>query len=197
MDIPNSKAAIRNRIRACLKLVTEDERLQASEQACKLLETQEVWKNARSVLFYVPLKDELDLSRLWESALLDQKVLALPRFAPELEGYVACHLKDRTELTSSGRFGILEPSGICPVYPLKQLDLVLVPGVAFDKNGRRLGRGKGFYDRLLKDVSGTKCGVAFDQQIERDLPVEPHDVHLNCILTPARWFSVDQTSALK
>jgi 5-formyltetrahydrofolate cyclo-ligase len=65
--------------------------------------------------------------------------------------------------------------------------LVLVPGVAFDSHGRRLGRGKGFYDQLLAFVRGTKCGVAFDEQIVPEIPIEPHDVRLNCILTPTRW----------
>jgi 5-formyltetrahydrofolate cyclo-ligase len=65
--------------------------------------------------------------------------------------------------------------------------LVLVPGVAFDLRGRRLGRGKGFYDRLLADAGGLKCGVAFDEQIVTEIPVEPHDVSVDCILTPTRW----------
>ena len=69
------------------------------------------------------------------------------------------------------------------------LDVVLVPGVAFDLGGRRLGRGAGYYDRLLTGVRGTTCGVAFDEQISGELPVEPHDVHVNCILTPTRWLS--------
>jgi 5-formyltetrahydrofolate cyclo-ligase len=70
---------------------------------------------------------------------------------------------------------------------LNRLDLVLVPGVAFDARGGRLGRGKGFYDRLLSAVNGTKCGVAFDEQIVDAVPVGPLDVLVNCILTPTRW----------
>ncbi|MEY2466031.1 MAG: 5-formyltetrahydrofolate cyclo-ligase, partial [Verrucomicrobiota bacterium] len=71
--------------------------------------------------------------------------------------------------------------------PIKPLDLILVPGVAFELHGRRLGRGKGFYDRLLADMRGTTCGVAFDEQIVAEIPVEPHDVHLDYLLTPTRW----------
>jgi 5-formyltetrahydrofolate cyclo-ligase len=71
--------------------------------------------------------------------------------------------------------------------PLNRLDFILVPGVAFDLHGRRLGRGRGFYDQLLANVRGRTCGVAFDEQIVRDVPIEPHDVSLNCILTPTRW----------
>ena len=71
-----------------------------------------------------------------------------------------------------------------------RLDLVLVPGVAFDLHGRRLGRGRGYYDRLLSQVGGRTCGVAFDEQVVSEVPVEAHDVLLNCILTPTRWFEL-------
>jgi len=71
-----------------------------------------------------------------------------------------------------------------------RLDLALVPGVAFDLNGHRLGRGKGYYDRLLAMLTGPACGVAFDQQIVSQVPNEPHDVRLSCILTPTRWHDV-------
>jgi 5-formyltetrahydrofolate cyclo-ligase len=71
--------------------------------------------------------------------------------------------------------------------PLNQLDFLLVPGVAFDRSGRRLGRGKGFYDRLLAGVTGMKCGVAWDEQIVHELPAEPHDIAMDLMLTPSRW----------
>jgi 5-formyltetrahydrofolate cyclo-ligase len=91
---------------------------------------------------------------------------------------------------AAGRYGVIEPAAVCNVADLKRLDLILVPGVAFDWHGRRLGRGKGYYDRLLAEVSGTTCGVAFDQQLVATIPVEPHDVHLNCILTPSHWLQL-------
>jgi 5-formyltetrahydrofolate cyclo-ligase len=62
--------------------------------------------------------------------------------------------------------------------------------VAFDLHGRRLGRGKGFYDRLLARTRGTKCGVAFDEQIVAKITVEPHDAQVNCLLTPTRWIEL-------
>ena len=90
----------------------------------------------------------------------------------------------------TGQFGIREPADACPLIPLNRLDFVLVPGVAFDLQGRRLGRGKGYYDRLLAEVRGKTCGVAFDEQIVEELPLEPHDVLVNCILTPTRWIEL-------
>ena len=86
-----------------------------------------------------------------------------------------------------GKFGVREPAERCAPVPLNRLDLVLVPGIAFDIRGGRLGRGQGYYDRLLSAVTGLKCGVAFDEQIVDAVPVGPLDVRLNCILTPTRW----------
>jgi 5-formyltetrahydrofolate cyclo-ligase len=73
---------------------------------------------------------------------------------------------------------------------MNRLDFALVPGLGFTTDGRRLGRGKGYYDRVLAQVRGFKCGVAFDQQIVDEIPAEPHDAQLDCILTPTRWCRV-------
>jgi 5-formyltetrahydrofolate cyclo-ligase len=71
------------------------------------------------------------------------------------------------------------------------VDLILVPGLAFDLRGHRLGRGKGYYDQLLRGLGGITCGVAFDQQIVAGIPVEPHDVRVNRVLTPTRWIQME------
>jgi 5-formyltetrahydrofolate cyclo-ligase len=81
---------------------------------------------------------------------------------------------------------VREPAASCVEIPLNKFDLVLVPGAAFDLNGSRLGRGQGFYDRLLEKVSGVKCGVAYDFQLLEKIPTEPHDAKVDFILTPSR-----------
>ena len=124
---------------------------------------------------------------LLETALADGKIVALPRFDLGTNRYVAHQIKDPVLDVESGKFGIREPKQYCQLVPLNRLDITLVPGVAFDLRGRRLGRGKGFYDQLLAGISGKTCGVGFDEQIVAEIPVEPHDIHLNCILTPTRW----------
>jgi len=187
-DEQESKSAVRSRIRAWLGGISDEERRVASEQACGLLKEQGVWRAAKRVLFYAALKDELDLTALWNDAIADGKQIALPRFVPQNKSYEVC-LIDPKEALCQGQFGILEPPPGCSPCRLNQLDLTMVPGIAFDLEGRRLGRGRGFYDRLLKDVSGTKCGVAFDRQVEPQIPVEPHDIRVDCILTPTRWLT--------
>jgi len=81
---------------------------------------------------------------------------------------------------------VREPASSCAKIPLNQFDLVLVPGMAFDLHGNRLGRGKGFYDRLLLETSGVKCGICHDMQLLENIPMEPHDARVDFVLTPNR-----------
>jgi 5-formyltetrahydrofolate cyclo-ligase len=138
----------------------------------------------------MPLSGEPDIWPLAAVALASGKTVTLPRFVPEFGGYQACAFAGGLTDLAPGQFGIGEPAAHCPTFSLKQLDLALVPGIGFTLDGGRLGRGKGYYDRLLAEVPGFKCGVAFDCQVTTSLPMEPHDVRLNCILTPTRWHPV-------
>ena len=187
MNIIESKGILRKEIRARLAALAQEQRAMASKQASTLLEKQAVWKNAGLVFFYAPIPEEIDIWPLLGDALAGGKTVALPRFDPTTQRYVACQIQDVAKDLNHGQFGIREAGAHCIAVPPNRLDLVLVPGVAFDLQGRRLGRGKGFYDQMLASVRGTTCGVAFDEQIVEAIPVEPHDVHLNCILTPTRW----------
>src|SRR5207248_10138079 len=111
----------------------------------------------------------------------------LRRFDLATRKYIACEVRELAKDVEPAKFAIREPVKHCAPLPLNRLDFVLVPGVAFDLHGRRLGRGKGYYDQLLAEVRGKTCGVAFDVQVVRELPQEPHDARVNCILTPTRW----------
>jgi len=182
-----AKAALRAQVRARLSQLSPPERAAASRELCQRLRQQPVWTSANAVLFFAPLADETDLWPLAEEALASGKIVALPRFSPASRNYTAAIVRTLPGDLCPGQLGIREPVGRCEEIALNRLDLVLVPGVAFDPCGRRLGRGKGYYDRLLADVRGVKCGVAFDEQVVAEVPVGPRDAPLNCILTPSRW----------
>ncbi len=181
-------------IRARIKCVSPEERTTASAQLCARLASEKIFEDAKTILFFAPLPDEPDIWPLLFEALGKGKTVALPRFDSATQSYSACHVQHPETEVKSGQFGIREPVATCPQIELKRLDLVLVPGVAFDLCGRRLGRGRGFYDRLLALVGGTFVGVVFDEQIVAEVPVEPHDIRLNCILTPSRWKVSDATT---
>jgi 5-formyltetrahydrofolate cyclo-ligase len=188
--IIRSKDSIRNRLRGSSKSVPAAKRASLSVQMCALLEKQPIWQEARCVLFYVPAGTEPDISPLLAQALAEGKTVAIPRYVSKEDHYDARQIKNLKRDLVAGQFSILEPRPGCPIVPLNQLDLALVPGVGFDLSGCRLGRGKGFYDRLLGQVPGHKCGLAFDWQIVKEIPWEPHDIRLNSILTPTRWHIV-------
>jgi len=191
-SITEQKTNLRARIRSELKKMSATERAAASAQAINILESQSIWQQAAAILFYAPLPQELDIWPLVIKSLATGKTVALPRFNSTSNTYVACKIQNLTKDLEAGHLGIREPKAYCPTTALNKLDLVLVPGLAFDLQGRRLGRGKGFYDRLLAAVRGITCGIAFDRQILSEIPREPHDLIVNCILTPTRWIEPKQ-----
>ena len=182
----SGKSVLRERVRELVRALPAEERRAGAAALGALIREQAPWRSAQSVLLFAPLPDEPDISALLDEAWRAGKTVALPRSDPLTGGYLAAVVADRSRL-SPGRFGVLEPDAGCPGVPLNQLDFAFVPGVAFDLVGRRLGRGKGFYDRLLAEVRGHKCGVAFDAQIVAQVPEEPHDIRVDSILTPTRW----------
>jgi 5-formyltetrahydrofolate cyclo-ligase len=188
--VAEAKAALRHQIRLDLQRLSPAERALASAKACAMLFQQPLWQRADTVLLYAPLPMELDISTVLDVALGEGKVTALLRYDAERQLYSPCQIRDRRRDLERGLFGVSEPRIECHEVSLNQLDLTLAPGVVFSVDGGRVGRGKGFYDRLLPTVSGVKCGVAFDQQLVPTVPMETHDVRLDCILTPTRWLQI-------
>jgi 5-formyltetrahydrofolate cyclo-ligase len=183
-DISNQKSVLRAQLRERLKSIPSETKTALSEQACEILFTNSSYDHYKSVLLYMPLQDELDVRFFMTKALQQGRRLALPRYLPDREKYAAYFIGNKP--LKPGRFGVLEPETSMPV-PLNQLDLIVVPGLGFDPRGRRLGRGKGFYDRMLSEASGVKCGICFDEQIVENIPAEPHDVAMDFVATPTRW----------
>jgi len=187
VDQPTQKSELRREIRQRLKGMTDQQRRRDSQAACDLLRLQQAWIIAQRVLFYAPMPDELDVSLLLAAALAEGKTVALPGFVPQDKAYEAFVISHLTDHCAPGKFGIAEPKSDCARLELNQLDFVLAPGVGFDSSGHRLGRGRGFYDRLLAKTTAIKCGVAFDLQIVERIPAEAHDIRMDCLLTPTRW----------
>lgn len=187
---PNErKSELRRKIRAALKNFAPEKRKSDSEKLCARLKEQIFFKNASSVLFYAPMTEEIDLWPLVEESARE-KIVALPCFDSQKQFYIPRHVKNFPVEIISGQFGVRELHESCAEIPLTKLDLILVPGIAFDLRGNRLGRGKGFYDRLLENFNGLKIGVAFEEQIVDEIHVQSHDVKMNFILTPERCVKI-------
>ena len=131
-QIQESKLALRRQMRERLAKMPEPQRVAASTAARELLSAQSVWKQAQSILFFAPLPGEPDLWPLVAEALAAGKTATLPRFDAAEKKYAAARIVDAIQDIRSGQFGIREPHEGCALVPLNQIDLVLVPGTAFD-----------------------------------------------------------------
>ena len=152
-----AKAALRSRMRQCLTELSSDERDSRSKQICGRIVHSPEWQEAKRIVLFVPLRSEPDISGLNEEARSEQKVITT----------IAPTIRVEAEL----QFGT------------DKIDLIVVPGLAFSRD--RLGRGGGFFDRLLAGPAAEayKLGVCFDFQLLESIPIEPHDIVMDTVAT--------------
>jgi len=185
MTASDEKEEIRKVVRAKRRAQLNKDEL--SQQIVSRLMDLADYAIAETVMFYVDVRDEVRTRAALPTVLRAEKRIVVPYCAAEdLQAY---HLVDMNELCI-GRYGIPEPKPELRTLPSKRVDvseiqLVVVPGVAFDKYGGRLGHGKGYYDRLLNRVSPQSKGVAlaFECQLVAKLPMSQHDVSMHKIVT--------------
>ena len=152
--------------------------------------TSPEFQAADEIFAYMALPDEVDLSEVIKQALQDGKKVALPKIISKTDNIMQFFYLDPqkalTQQTSNGAYGIPEPNENLPAALDSALKtLILVPGRAFTKDGDRLGRGKGYYDRFLEKKrlpNITVAGVCFDFQVLPELPTDPNDVKMDIIL---------------
>jgi len=185
-DPHEAKRLARREARLAMEGLSLGQAAEDSQAVCRLILESTAWQEAGQAMLYMPISGEIDVKALIENGLETGKTIALPRFSVEKNGYGACAIANLGDLVP-GKFGIPEPSPGSQKMDTKQLDLAIVGGVAFDGLGGRLGRGGGFFDRLLADIPAKICGVCFDQQVYPDVPLERHDVKMDIIATPSGW----------
>ena len=183
-NISQAKAGLRAKMRMALGKISPAVRAVESIDLCERLQAQ--IPSAHTILFFAPLPDELDVWPMLELSLALGTNCALPFFDAAEKIYRAKQIKKLATDIVPGKFGVREPAANCLAIPLDQFDLVLVPGIAFDLGGSRLGRGRGFYDLLLVKIIGVKCGLGYDFQLLEKIPVEPHDAKVDFVFTPSR-----------
>ena len=183
MGIKEEKAAVRAEISAFR--ICPEERIMASVAVCSRLRARVEWGSAGTVLLYAPLPDELNVFLLMSGG----KRFCFPRYQAD-RGYSAAWVSS-SEALVPGKFGIAEPPVDAIEIPACEVDIVIVPGIAYDMDCYRLGRGRGFYDRWLTELAGQKFGVGFDHQLIESVPREEHDVQLDGVATPSCWVEVN------
>ena len=173
-----SKSDIRRAAKSAVKALTAQQKADKSTLILSRIASSESIKSAKTVALYASLSDEVQSFELIE--LLSQtKRVVLPRVAGndmDFYPYTPSSLK-------VGAFGIEEPQGSEPISP-NEIDVIVVPGVAFTTDGKRCGRGKGYYDKYLSrsGFRAIKIGVCYAEQLAEDIPNEPHDIVMDYMI---------------
>jgi len=175
-----TKNELRQTIRELKKQYTSQQMRVFSESILSHLEENVHFKRAQTVLIYSALPDEVQTSSFLQK-WYTEKLLLLPKVKGE---QLTLHPYEGQESLQIGTFGILEPRTTI-FQDFERLDLAIIPGMAFDMTGNRLGRGRGFYDRLLiklRPYNTYIIGVAFPFQILKEIPTNQTDIRMDCVL---------------
>lgn len=168
-------------MRARLGSLDEAARRAAGEAIARHLREWESWRETGTVFSFLSTSLEIDTRRIHEIVLADGKLLGLPRLC---SGSLTFHRVKRPDaLRTRNRYGIREPSSSLSPLLAGSRTVILVPGMAFDLSGGRLGRGGGFYDRYLSGIAATTIGICHSSQILDRVPVGANDIAVRWVAT--------------
>ncbi len=182
----SSKEALRGALIVARLRLSLDDRASMSHAVAVRVLALDAYRRARTLALYAPMGAEVDTAEIARAAAANGKRLTYPRLVEGGRALAFCACAP--EALAPGALRTREPPPGAPVVPPDELDLVLVPGVAFDAYGRRLGRGRGHYDATLAilPASAARVGLAFELQIVPAVPQESHDALLDAIVTESR-----------
>ena len=185
--IAQEKVALRSRMREKLAALIEADARAKSAAIWERLAVLPAFTRAARLLIYVSTGKEAETHGLIQQLLAMGRQVYAPAFDSAERRYVARTVQNFHSDLAVGQFGILEPKpGIAQLAARDPIDVALVPGLAFDEKGNRLGRGMGYFDRLLPGIGGTKIALAYDFQILKEIPAEAHDARVDFIVTEIR-----------
>jgi len=154
------------------------------------------YKEARLIFAYVGVGWEVDTLPLIRQALAEGKAVAVPRWladataaaadSTQRRGMDVCLIRNVDDLRQDGETGFWEPLATAPLVSTSDIDFIMIPCVACDEEGRRLGRGGGYYDRFLASASSVKAALCRADVLQELIPVEAHDVPVDYVVTESR-----------
>lgn len=182
-QIQKDKTLLRGHYRKRLRHQSLEERREKSRIICDLIFDLPAYRKAKAVMLYVAMDEEVDTREILKRAFQEKKHVLLPVVLQETDEMISAELIAPNQM-KPGKYGIMEPEGWSSPFPPRDLDMVFVPGLAFDKKNYRLGRGKGYYDRFLSKLNSkvATVGLAFDVQLADEIPVEQHDMKLDLVV---------------
>ncbi len=184
-----AKEQLRKRVAALRRTLVAPVRAEYASRMVELLAAHPAFAQARTLLAYSALRFEMDPRGAVERAWLQGKTVALPRTLQETRA-LALHAYREGDPLEEGGFVIQEPLPTAPLVEPAEVDVVLVPGLAFDVRGHRLGFGQGFYDRLLpRCTRAVRIGLCFELSMLVEVPNAPHDAPVDFVITEKRIIS--------
>ena len=178
------KNALRHEIKQRLVLMSKEDRIVQSKQICQRIIDSDVFRKASVVMMYLSMPHEVDTTLLILHAWQQGKTVAVPKVSWQQRHMIPVEISSlETGLKTNGR-GLQNPTNGVPV-PFDEIDLVVTPGLGFDKNGNRLGRGGAFYDNFFKHekITAARWAVAFSQQVCDEIPHDDNDVPIDAVVT--------------
>lgn len=178
-ELQIAKQQLRKDIASLKKSYEKTILLDLSEKILKQLEETELFRQASCIALYYSIPKEVQTAAFLEK-WFEKKLILLPLIVGDDLRLLPYKGKDNLR---PGVFGIPEPIDIETTVTESDVDLIIVPGVAFDRQLNRMGRGKGYYDRLLSTIQAPKIGICFDFQMQESIPVEPFDKKMDMVIT--------------
>ena len=184
MSVIEEKKALRTFIRQKERTLDPAYKAESSEAICRCILALPEYLAAEAVFAFAGTVHEIDTSLLLHETIAAGKTLVLPRCAAG-HAIDLCVVRSMDDL-ESGAYGILEPGADCPRVEPEEIDLIFVPGTAFDVRGHRIGQGGGYYDRYLNRTRAVRVGVCHDFALLSVVPSEAHDARMDIVVTPGR-----------
>lgn len=182
-----TKRELRQQIREFLAGIPAPELSRRSALAVQRLCAEPEYRQAATLMLFLSMPQEIDTTLLALEAWRAGKRVLAPRVFAEERNMIPIEISSISSGTLEGYMGVREPVA-GPAVPVAEIDLLIVPGLAFDACGNRLGRGRGFYDRFLArpGFRAVTCALALDEQFVPQVPCEPFDVAVNMLVTDSR-----------
>lgn len=181
------KKILRNKILSIRDSLNRNEKEIMDNEIFNKLKNTELYKNARNIFIYISFSNEINTINIIKKALEDKKDVFIPKIYKTNKSMKAIKLNSFDDLRKNS-MGILEPIDDSKYIEKENIDLIVVPGVVFDKDCNRIGYGGGYYDRYLKDIAykNNKVVLAYDLQVIDKIESEEHDIKVDYIITNSK-----------
>jgi 5-formyltetrahydrofolate cyclo-ligase len=186
------KIELRQQLRTRLLAMSPEQRKDKSRKACRNLIATEQFQSASVIMMFLSLPHEIDTSDAILYAWQLGKTVAVPKVSWQQRHMIAVQINSLDTGFSTGTWGLRNPLTGVPI-PFGQIDLVVAPGLGFDRQGNRLGRGGSFYDRFFanKDLMASRCGLAFAEQVMESIPTADTDEPVEYLVTDEEVVTCD------